>query len=90
MTPSFRFDARRRACRATTAVCAGALVGLALLAGCTPQPPDKERPPEPQAAQHTQLRDAIQAPLDRARQVEVDTQKAAEAQREAIEAATGG
>ena len=89
MTPSFRFDARRRAYRATTAVFAGTFVGLALLAGCTPQPPEKERPPEPQA-QHTQLRDAIQAPLDRARQVEVDTQKAAEAQREAIDAATGG
>ena len=89
MTPSFRFDPRRRTCGATAAR-SGAVVVLALLAGCTPEPPDKELPPEPQAAQHTQLRDAIQAPLDRARQVEVDTQKAAEAQREAIEAATGG
>ena len=90
MTPSFRFDARRRAACRATAIWAGALVALALLAGCTPQPPEKERPPEPQAAQHTQLRDAFKAPLDRARQVEVDTQKAAEAQREAIDAATGG
>lgn len=89
MTPSFRCDARRRMCHATAAW-AGALVALTLVAGCTPEPPDKERPPEPQATQHTQLRDAIQAPLDRARQVEVDTQKAAEAQREAIDAATGG
>ena len=89
MTPSFRCDARRRT-RHATAARTGAFVALALLAGCTPEPPDKERPPEPQATQHTQLRDAIQAPLDRARQVEVDTQKAAQAQREAIDAATGG
>ena len=89
MTPSFRFDARRRRCRAT-AVRVGALVGLAMLAGCTPEPPEKERPPEPQATQHMQLRDAIQAPLDRARQVEVDTHKAVEAQRQAIDAASGG
>lgn len=89
MIPSFRSDARRRTWRATAAW-AGALVGLAVVAGCTPEPPEKERPPEPQAAQHTQLRDAIQAPLDRARQVEVDTQEAAQAQREAIDAATGG
>ncbi|HSM10133.1 MAG TPA: hypothetical protein VK827_00990 [Lysobacter sp.] len=89
MTPSLPPGPRRRA-RAATAAWTGALVLLALVSGCTPEPPEKERPPEPQAAQHTQLRDAIHAPLDRARQVEVDTQKAAEAQREAIDAATGG
>jgi len=89
MIPSFQSDPRRRTCRAAAAW-AGTLVGLALVAGCMPEPPEKERPPEPQAARHTQLRDAIQAPLDRARKVEVDTQKAAEAQREAIDAATGG
>ncbi|UNK48494.1 hypothetical protein MNR01_12085 [Lysobacter sp. S4-A87] len=61
---------------------------LALLAGCSrPQPPEKERPPEPQA---TQLRDAIQAPLDKARAVEADTAKAAEQQRAAIDAAESG
>lgn len=80
------------ACDRTRRAIAGgraALMALVVLAGCTPEPPEKERPPEPQA-QHTQLRDAIQAPIDRARQVEVDTQKAAQAQREAIDAATGG
>ncbi len=60
-----------------------------LLAACgKPQPPDKEQPPEPQAA-HTELRDAIQAPVDRAKQVEQDVQEAADAQRAAIEAAGG-
>ena len=68
----------------TLACCA---VLLAALAACSkPQPPEKERPPVPQAAQHTELRDAIQAPLDKARNVEADMQKAADAQRAAIEA----
>lgn len=63
------------------------VVLLAALAACSkPQPPEKERPPVPQAAQHTELRDAIQAPLDKARNVEADMQKAADAQRAAIEA----
>ena len=74
-----------------------ALLALAL-GGCKPEPPEKEQPPEPQAAtpaaeqsdRHTELRDAIQAPIERAEQVEVDVEKAAEAQHAAIEAATGG
>jgi len=56
-----------------------------------PPDPDKDRPPEPQArAEHTELRDAIQAPIDKAQRVEEQVQKAADEQREAIEAATGG
>lgn len=66
---------------------AGVAAMLALLPACRPEPPDRERPPEPQAVE---LRDAIQAPIDRARQVEIDVEKAAEAQREAIDAASGG
>jgi hypothetical protein len=72
---------------------------LTLLAACSPQPPDKEQPPEPQAAhatekrapeeQATELGDSIQAPLEKARQVEADVQEAADAQRAAIEAAGG-
>ena len=66
---------------------------MAALAACSkPQPPEKERPPvpkSPQAAQATQMRDAIQAPIDKARNVEADARKAAEAQRAAIEAQTG-
>ena len=63
-----------------------ALLPMALAACSKPPPPDKERPVEPQAAQHTQLRDAIKAPIDQARNVEADLQKAADAQRAAIDA----
>lgn len=63
-----------------------ALMALVLLAGCSrPKPPDKDRPPEPQA---TQLRDAMQAPLEQARQAQEEAKKAAEEQRAAIDAAT--
>lgn len=63
-----------------------ALMALALLAGCSkPKPPDKDRPPEPQA---TQLRDAMQAPIEQARQAQEEARKAAEEQRAAIDAAT--
>ncbi|UTA54539.1 hypothetical protein L3D22_01350 [Lysobacter soli] len=68
-----------------------AMTVMALLAGCSkPQPPEKERPVEPQA---TQLRDAIKAPIDKAKDVEKQVQDAADAQRAAIDAqeqAAGG
>lgn len=65
----------------------GALGMAALLAGCSqPKPPDKERPVEPQA---TQLRDAIQAPIEKARKVEGNVQDSADSQRAAIEAQGG-
>lgn len=71
----------------------GALLALAasMLGACSkPRPPEKERPPEPQASeQHTELGDAIQAPLDKAKGVEDEVQKAADEQRAAIEAAGG-
>ncbi|NZA25811.1 hypothetical protein H0E84_05400 [Luteimonas sp. SJ-92] len=56
-----------------------AIAGLALACGaCTPpEEPLPDKRPEPQA---TQLRDAIQAPQDRARAVE-DTVREAEAER---------
>lgn len=69
--------------------CTIACLALVALAGCNkPAMPDPERPPEPQAG-HTQLRDAIQQPLDKARAVEDASKQAAEAQRAAIEAAGG-
>jgi len=61
---------------------------LALLAGCSrPQPPEKERPVEPQA---TQLRDAINAPLDKAKNVQKELQEANERERAAIDAQEAG
>ena len=64
-----------------------------LVVGCSrPEPPEKERPPEPQASaveRHTELRDAIQAPQDKARAMEGAVDDAAKAQRAAIEAAGG-
>lgn len=64
-----------------------AVLLLATLAACSkPQPPEKERPVEPQAAQHADMREAIQAPIDKARDVQANTKKAAEAQRAAIDA----
>ena len=65
---------------------------LALVACTEPVPPDKQDPPEPQAQapQATELRDAIQAPIDKAKAVDAQVQDAAQRQRDAIEAQTGG
>lgn len=70
-----------------------ALLALACSACRAPEPPPTDEPPEPQATaavkpDATQLRDAVQAPLDKARATEEAVQKAAEAQRDAIDAAT--
>jgi PBP1b-binding outer membrane lipoprotein LpoB len=59
-------------------------------AGCSaPKPPPGDQPPDPQAAaQHardTQLRDAIQRPIDKAKGVEDTTLKAADEQKQQIE-----
>jgi hypothetical protein len=76
-------------------------VALALLAcgACSrPEPPPTDQPPEPQAdaavadaggESHTQLRDAIQRPIDKAKAVEGVTLEAAERQRAEIDAQTG-
>jgi hypothetical protein len=72
----------------TRAWICGIVVVVALVAaGCSkPKRPEKERPVEPQA---TQLRDAIQAPIEKARKVDGDVQEAADQQRAAIEAQGG-
>ena len=68
---------------------------LACAACSRPEPPPTEQPPEPQAATatapgaHTDLRDAIQRPIDRAKAVEDVVQDAAEQQRTEIEAQVG-
>lgn len=66
---------------------------LSGVVACKPEPPPADKPPEPQAAvatpaaeQHTELRDAIQAPQDKARAVEGQVEQAADAQRDAIDA----
>jgi hypothetical protein len=85
--------------RSLTACALPALLVIALGACSKPEPPDTERPPEPQAAEqpaaergprHTQLRDAIQAPIDKARSVERTTLDAADRQRAEIDAQTDG
>ncbi|MCY7355013.1 MAG: hypothetical protein LH470_08070 [Lysobacter sp.] len=54
-----------------------------------PAPPPTDQPPEPQA-QHTELRDAIQQPIDKAKAVEKAMQDAASKQQAEIDAKTGG
>jgi hypothetical protein len=70
------------------------LLAMCAIAACSkPEPPEKERPPEPKAStepRHTELRDAIQAPIDKAKSVEKTTLDAAEQQRAEIDAQTGG
>jgi hypothetical protein len=60
------------------------------VAACRREPPPTERPPEPQAAAHTELRDAIQAPQDKARAVEKSVHDAASQQAAQIDDAEGG
>lgn len=68
------------------------LVGVA---GCSkPKMPDHDNPPDPQTsaagvAAPTQLRDAVQKPIDNAEAAQASVDAAAEAQRNAIDAATG-
>lgn len=71
------------------------LLACLALAGCSDPPPTPEAdPPEPQVAestsgQHTELREAIQEPIDKARAVE-DTQADRNAERDqALEDAGG-
>ena len=72
--------------RGSIATCA--LLAALSCAACTrPPPPPPENRPEPQAAQ---LREAIQAPIDRAKAVEGAVQDAADRQKAAIDAAAGG
>ncbi len=68
------------------------LASLSLGACSKPEAPDKEQPPEPQATRAsdaTDMRDAIQAPIDKAKAAEQAVQDAARAQDDAIEAAGG-
>ena len=64
--------------------------GLRGLAACRPEPPPADQPPEPQVRADTGLRDAIQAPQDKARQVEQTLQDDDARKRAQIDAAEGG
>ena len=73
---------------ATSTMIPGALLLALACAACNrPPPPPPDQPPEPQA--NVQLRDAIQAPIDRVKAVEGAVQDAAEKQKAAIDAAAG-
>ena len=66
------------------------LLGLGL-AACKPTPPPTDEPPQPQAVatpEATELRDAIQQPIDQTKSVEGNVQEAANQQAAAIDAAT--
>ena len=73
-------------------------VTILLLAACSPEPTPAEPTPVPEddptpqvlAGEATELRDAIQAPQDKAREVEDTLMQAADAQRQAVDAAEGG
>jgi len=65
---------------------------LVLLSACSePEVPERDKPVEPQAAaRHDDLRRAIDAPLDRARNAQATVDAAAKAQADAIERAEAG
>lgn len=70
---------------------------LCALAGCSkPEVPSHDVPPDPQAAapaaaaQPGALREAIQQPIDQAKDVRAQTEQAGDDQRKAIDDATGG
>lgn len=69
------------------AVVAASAALVAALAACSkPQPPEKERPVDPQA---TQMRDAIQKPIEQAKGVEHSVDQGAQQTRDAVEAQGG-
>ena len=64
------------------------LIALGLgLSACKPEPPPTDEPPKPQATEATQLRDAIQQPINQAKAVESAVQEAADKQQAEIDAA---
>ena len=88
--------AHARRLRAPATVVAAAIATLLLCAACSkPAPPDTDRPPDQgatagnTAGNATELRDAIQQPIDRAKAVDGQVEDAAAKQRAAVDAQTG-
>ena len=66
------------------------LLAAMMLTACSPDPPEKERPPEPQAMRADEAPDDVTvSPIDRARAVEDQVEQADQRQREAIDEAGG-
>jgi hypothetical protein len=65
-----------------------AIAACLLLASCSMGPPS-EREAAKKAREATQLRDAMQRPIDKAKSVDDTQQKAADEQRKAVEDAGG-
>jgi hypothetical protein len=63
------------------------LAGLVLVACSKPEPPEKDRPPSPQATAITQ---AIQAPIEKAKSAETTVLDAGKQQAADIDAQTSG
>lgn len=88
MTRAWGILTRTRAALSAGFLATAALALLTLSACSRPTPPDTEKRPEPQA-DAGRLPRTIQAPLEKARDVEADLEQAAEVRRAAIEAAGG-
>ena len=76
-------------------VIALAVAGLTLVGCSKPEPPDKDRPPEPTAAstvadKPSALREYMQTPIDKAKTAEPTVLEAAKQQEAAIDAQTAG
>ena len=67
----------------------GLLACCALAACGKPEPPEKERKPEPQAARATEPDATIRTPIDRAKAVDGQLEEAEDRRREAIEESGG-
>lgn len=66
------------------------IIACLLLAACNmAPPPERQSEAARKAAEHHELRDAINRPIDKAKAVNDETLKAAEQQRQAIEDAGG-
>ena len=89
--------------RAPVVPLSAALLAVVAFAGCSkPEPPDKDRPPEPTAAstatatagrpveKHDDLLRYMQAPIEKAKTTEQTVMDAAQAQRAAVEAQEQG